>query len=99
MARCMKEGRAGAEPFAVDASMIVADANRRRGVAKAEDLDPTVPSGGRGVSLVLNDAAFGAATPTEPKIDLADRSGGPLRGRSRLPAGGLRLFATTISLT
>jgi transposase len=33
VARCMKEGIVGGEAFAVDASMIVADAYRRRGVA------------------------------------------------------------------
>src|SRR5579864_3076994 len=41
VARCMKERLVGGEAFAVDASMIVADAHRRRGVAKVEDLDPT----------------------------------------------------------
>ncbi len=41
VARCMKEGIVGGEAFAVDASVIVADAHRRRGVAKVEDLDPT----------------------------------------------------------
>jgi hypothetical protein len=35
-ARCMKEGIVGGEAFAVDASIIVADAHRRRGVAKIE---------------------------------------------------------------
>ena len=35
VARCMVEGLVGGEAFAVDASMIVADAHRRRGVAKA----------------------------------------------------------------
>jgi hypothetical protein len=39
--RCMKERLAGGEAFAVDASLIVADAHRRRDVAKIEDLDPT----------------------------------------------------------
>src|SRR5437899_7677452 len=38
VARCMKEGIVGGEGFAVDASIIVADAYRRRGVAKVEDL-------------------------------------------------------------
>ena len=33
----MKERLVGGEAFAVDASMIVADAHRRRGVAKVED--------------------------------------------------------------
>ena len=41
VARCMKEGIVGGEAFAVDASIIVADAHRRRGVGKVEDLDPT----------------------------------------------------------
>src|ERR1700684_4593747 len=39
--RCMKEGIVGGEAFAVDASIIVADAHRRRTLAKVEDLDPT----------------------------------------------------------
>jgi transposase len=39
--RCMKEGIVGGDAFAVDASIIVADAHRRRSVAKVEDLDPT----------------------------------------------------------
>ena len=39
VSRCMKEGAVGGETFAVDASMIVVDAYRRRGVAKVEDLD------------------------------------------------------------
>jgi IS5 family transposase len=41
VARCMKERIVGGEAFAVDASIIVADAHRRRSVAKVEDLDPT----------------------------------------------------------
>jgi len=36
VARCMRDGLVGGEAFAVDASMIVADAHRRRGVAKIE---------------------------------------------------------------
>src|ERR1700747_24270 len=38
VARRMKEGIVGGEAFAVDASIIVADAHRRRSVAKVEDL-------------------------------------------------------------
>jgi hypothetical protein len=41
VARGMKERLVGGEAFAVDASMVAADAHRRRGVAKVEDLDPT----------------------------------------------------------
>src|ERR1700749_5338408 len=38
--RCMAEGLVGGEGFAVDASIIVADAHRQRGIETAEDLDP-----------------------------------------------------------
>ena len=67
VARCMKEGIVGGEAFAVDASMLVADAYRRRGVAKVGDLDPTSNRAVAEYLSVLDDAAFGAATPTEPK--------------------------------
>src|SRR5271170_651244 len=67
VARCMKEGIVGGETFAVDASIIVADAHRRRGVAKIEDLDPTSSRAVAEYLSVLDDAAFGGATPVEPK--------------------------------
>ena len=63
----MKERLVGGEAFAVDASMIVADAHRRRGVAKVEDLDPTSSRAVAEYLSVLDDAAFGGATPAEPK--------------------------------
>ena len=47
--------------------MIVADAHRRRGVAKVEDLDPTSNRAVAEYLSVLDDAAFGGATPVEPK--------------------------------
>jgi Transposase DDE domain len=65
--RCMKEGIVGGEAFAVDASIIVADAHRRRGVAKIEDLDPTSSRAVTEYLSVLDDAAFGGATSVEPK--------------------------------
>src|SRR5277367_4092559 len=68
VARCMKEGIVGGEAFAVDASIIVADAHRRRGVAKVEDLDPTSNRAVAEYLSVLDDAAFGGATPVEPKV-------------------------------
>ena len=68
VARCMKEGIVGGEAFAVDASMIVADAHRRRGVPKVEDLDPTSSRAVAEYLSVLDDAAFGGATPVEPKV-------------------------------
>jgi transposase len=66
VARCMKEGIVGGEAFAVDASMIVADAARRRGVAKLQDLDPTSSRAVAEYLSVLDDAAFGGATPVAP---------------------------------
>src|SRR6202020_2625162 len=65
VARCMKEGIVGGDAFAVDASMIVADAHRRRGVAKVQDLDPTSTRAVAEYFSVLDEAAFGGATPVE----------------------------------
>lgn len=69
----MAEGLVGCERFAVDASLIVANARRQRGVAKPVDL----PQAGRAVEEylgVLDDAAFGGATPVPPKyLSTADR--------------------------
>ncbi|MEW6467238.1 MAG: IS1182 family transposase [Pseudomonadota bacterium] len=67
--RCMAEGLVGGEGFAADASLIAADANRQRGVSGAEGL----PSGATSRAVeeylaVLDDAAFGAATPVAPKF-------------------------------
>src|ERR1700729_3766705 len=63
----MKEGIVGGEAFAVDASIIVADAHRRRSVGKVADLDPTSSRAVAEYLSVLNDAAFGGGTPIEPK--------------------------------
>ena len=67
--RCMAEGLVGGDGFAVDASLIKADANRQRGVHGSEGLSPKVSS--RAVDeymAVLDDAAFGAATEVTPKF-------------------------------
>src|ERR1700677_2573136 len=67
--RCMAEGLVGGEGFAVDASLIEADANRQRGVPGDEGLPATKVS--RAVTeylAVLDDAAFGGATPVTPKF-------------------------------
>src|SRR3984957_18749857 len=66
--RCMREGMVGGEAFAVDASIIVADAHRRRSVAKVEDLVPTSSRAVAEYLSVLDDAAFSGATPVEPKV-------------------------------
>jgi hypothetical protein len=47
--------------------MIVADANRRRGVAKVEDLHPASNRAVAEYLSVLDDTPFGGATPAEPK--------------------------------
>jgi hypothetical protein len=58
----------GSEGFAVDASLIKADANRQSGVSDAEALDPVRSRRAvREYLAVLDDAAFGAATPVAPK--------------------------------
>ena len=67
VAHCMRERLVGGEAFVADASRIVADAHRRRGVAKVEDLAPTSRRAVAEYFSVLDDAAFGGATPTEPK--------------------------------
>ncbi|WP_062120862.1 IS1182 family transposase [Aureimonas sp. AU40] len=69
LARCIEEGLVGGEGFAVDGSLIKADASRQKGV-EASDW-PTVMKPRRAVEeylAVLDDAAFGAATPVEPKF-------------------------------
>src|ERR1700716_3144252 len=67
--RCIEEGLVGGEGFAVDASLIQADASDRTRVEGTAGL----PSGsiGRAVEeylAVLDDAAFGAATEVTPKF-------------------------------
>jgi transposase len=67
--RCMAEGLVGGEGFAVDASLIKADANRQRCIPGEEGLPPEAASRAIAEYLtVLDDAAFGAATPVTPKF-------------------------------
>jgi transposase len=67
--RCMDEGLVGGENFAIDASLIKADANRQKGVEGEKGLAPE--AAGHAVDeylAVLDDAAFGAATEVTPKF-------------------------------
>jgi hypothetical protein len=64
----MIEGLVGGEGFAVDASMIVADAHRQRGVDTPAQLDPKANRAVAEYFAALDDAAFGGATPVEPKF-------------------------------
>ena len=57
--RCMAEGLVGGEGFAVDASMIVADAHRQRGVENPDQLDPKANRAVTEYLATLDDAAFG----------------------------------------
>src|SRR6266446_5621621 len=67
--RCIREGLVGGETFAIDASLIKADANRQKGIDGEKGLPPEAT--GRAVEeylAVLDDAAFGAATEVTPKF-------------------------------
>jgi transposase len=67
--RCIDEGLVGGEGFAVDASLIQADASDRNRVAGTGGLPPE--AAGRAVEeylAVLDDAAFGAASEVTPKF-------------------------------
>lgn len=85
---CLAAGLVGGEGFAVDASLIAADANKQRSVPGSDwskTRDPAVAS--RAVKeylATLNDAAFGAATDVVPKFvspsDPAAQWTGAMRG-------------------
>lgn len=67
--RCIGEGLVGGEGFAVDASLIKAEASRQKGIEGKAGLSPE--AAGRAVEeylAVLDDAAFGAATEVTPKF-------------------------------
>ena len=72
--RCIQEGLVGGEAFAVDASLIKADANRQKGIDGEKALPPQ--AAGRAVEeylAVLDDAAFGGASGVTPKfVSLSD---------------------------
>lgn len=68
--RCMSEGLVGGEGFAVDASLIAADANKQRSVAGdqwAADNDAAARAV-REYLETLDNAAFGAASDVTPKF-------------------------------
>jgi transposase len=68
VARCMAERLVGGEGFAVDASLIRADVSRQHAVDHREELPTSTANRAvREYLAVLDDAAFGAATPVAPK--------------------------------
>ena len=70
--RCLGEGLVGGEGFAVDASLIAADANKQRSVPgdewRADDLCAGAGRAVREYLATLDDAAFGAASEVTPKF-------------------------------
>ena len=67
--RCIDEGLVGGEGFAVDASLIKADASRQKGVEGSQGLSPKMTSRAIDEYLAaLDNAAFGAATEVTPKF-------------------------------
>ncbi len=67
--RCIVEGLVGGEGFAVDASLIKADASRQEGVDGSKGLPTALSSRAIDEYLaVLDDAAFGAASEVTPKF-------------------------------
>jgi transposase len=67
--RCLDEGLVGGENFAVDASLIKADANRQKGIEGDKWVAPQAADRAvREYLAVLDDAAFGAATEVTPKF-------------------------------
>src|SRR5215471_14108586 len=85
---CIAVGLVGGEGFAVDASLIVADANKQRSVRGARwnrAIDPQTASRATKEYLAtLDDAAFGAASEVRPKFvspsDPAAQWTGAMRG-------------------
>jgi hypothetical protein len=86
--RCIAEGLVGGEGFAVDASLIEADANRQRSIPGADwnkERNPETASRSvREYLETLDEAAWGAATDVEPKFvspsDPAAQWTGAMRG-------------------
>jgi Transposase DDE domain/Transposase domain (DUF772) len=87
---CIAAGLVGGEGFAVDASLIVADANKQRSIAGKDwdkKRDPETAS--RAVKeylATLDDAAFGAASDVTPKFVSASDPAAQWTGAMRGPA-------------
>jgi transposase len=86
--RCLAEGLVGGEGFAVDASLIEADANKQRSVPghewRIEDIPARATQAVKDYLATLDKAAFGAASDVTPKFvspsDPAAQWTGALRG-------------------
>jgi Transposase and inactivated derivatives len=86
--RCIEAGLVGGEGFAVDASLIVADANKQRSIPGSQwskELDPQqISRAAKEYLATLDDAAFGTASDVTPKFvspsDPAAQWTGAMRG-------------------
>src|SRR6202046_4598114 len=77
--RCLAEGLVAADRFAVDASLVAADANKQRSVAskdwKPEEIKENAVRAAREYLATLDAAAIGAASPVTPKfVSRSDRA-------------------------
>jgi len=70
--RCMDEGLVGGEGFAVDASLIQADANKQRSIPgdewNVDDIPANAVQAVKDYLARLDDEAFGAASDKRPKF-------------------------------
>jgi len=76
---CIAAGLVGGEGFAVDASLIMADANKQRSIPGTRwGMEPDARAVSRATKeylATLDDVAFGAASDVTPKFCIAIRSG------------------------
>ncbi len=88
--RCIDEGFVGGEGFAVDASLIQADANKQRSVPSSEwdpsDIPVDAHQAVRDCPATLDDAAFGAASEVVPKFISPSDPAAQWTGAHRGPA-------------
>ncbi|QRM35185.1 hypothetical protein JO965_40080 (plasmid) [Microvirga sp. VF16] len=88
--RCLDERLAGGEGFAVDASLIQADANKQRSLAGSDwtalDHPQDAPRAVREYLATLDEAAWGAATEVEPRFVLPSDPAAQWIGMMRGPA-------------
>src|ERR1700685_2501750 len=87
---CIEAGLVGGKGFAVDASLIVADANRQRSIRGAQwntAIDPqTANRATKEYLATLDDAAFGAASEVRPKFVSPSAPAAQWTGAMRGPA-------------
>jgi len=88
--RCLKEGLIGGESFAVDVSLIQADANKQRSLPGDDwhlgDIPINAPRAVQDYIATLDDAAFGAASAKQPKFISPSDPAAQWTGALREPA-------------